>query len=77
MQISWFDHQSHISFGRIPTHREIQQVLVNIGNKKPSFVGSKGWIGLQEVGYFLLIRFSYSSSVYFSHSDFIDMNFGL
>lgn len=51
--ISWFDHQGYISIERIPTHREIQQVLVDIEDKKPSFVNSKGWIGSQEVGYVL------------------------
>lgn len=38
---------------RVPTHEEIQIVLVEIGDKQPSFVGSQKWIGSQEVCYVL------------------------
>lgn len=38
---------------RVPTHEEIQTVLVEIGDKQPSFVGSQKWIGSQEVCYVL------------------------
>lgn len=38
---------------RAPTHREIQQVLVDVGDKPASFVGSEKWIGSQEVCYVL------------------------
>ena len=51
--ISWFEHQGYISIDKIPTHREIQQHLVDIKDKPSSFVNSKRWIGSQEVGYFL------------------------
>ncbi|XP_067946051.1 ufm1-specific protease 2-like isoform X2 [Watersipora subatra] len=50
--ISWFNLQGYSNIS-IPTHREIQQTLVNIGDKEPSFVGSKQWIGSTEVGFVL------------------------
>ena len=37
----------------IPSHREIQQCLVNIGDKLSSFVGSCQWIGSTEVSFCL------------------------
>ncbi len=37
----------------MPTHREIQQACVDVGDQKPSFVGSSQWIGSQEVGFVL------------------------
>ena len=33
----------------MPSHREIQQALVDIGDKNSNFVGSKQWIGSFEV----------------------------
>lgn len=38
---------------RVPTHEEIQSVLVDVGDKQPSFIGSQKWIGSQEVCYVL------------------------
>ena len=35
----------------VPTIKEIQQILVDIGDKKPSTVGSSEWIGSFEVSY--------------------------
>ena len=37
----------------MPSHREIQQCLVNIGDKPSSFVGSCQWIGSTEVSFCL------------------------
>lgn len=37
----------------IPTHRKIQECLVDIGDKPFSFIGSKQWIGSTEVGFVL------------------------
>lgn len=37
----------------VPTHKEIQQCLVSIGDKPSSFVGSKEWIGSTEVSFCL------------------------
>lgn len=38
---------------RVPTHKEIQSVLVDVGDKEASFIGSEKWIGSQEVCYVL------------------------
>jgi len=48
-----FFRLSHYTTEPVPSHREIQQVLVNIGDKNPGFVGSREWIGSMEVGFFL------------------------
>ncbi|XP_053315173.1 ufm1-specific protease 2 [Spea bombifrons] len=45
---SWFKYQGY-SDKPIPTHREIQQALVDVGDKPASFVGSRQWIGSIEV----------------------------
>lgn len=37
----------------IPTHRKIQQCLVDIGDKPSVFIGSKQWIGSTEVSFVL------------------------
>lgn len=50
--ISWFRLQLYTSID-IPTHREIQQCLVEIGDKDPSFIGSRGWIGAIELSFVL------------------------
>lgn len=46
--ITWFRLQGYTQEG-VPTHREIQQALVHVGDKEASFVGSSKWIGSQEV----------------------------
>jgi hypothetical protein len=51
--ISWFALQGYAQVTRVPNHAEIQKVLVEIGDKPSSFVGSKQWIGSQEVGFVL------------------------
>lgn len=45
---SWFRHQGYTD-KPIPTHKEIQQALVNVGDKPPTFAGSKTWIGSIEL----------------------------
>uniref|UniRef100_G3MNT2 Probable Ufm1-specific protease 2 n=1 Tax=Amblyomma maculatum TaxID=34609 RepID=G3MNT2_AMBMU len=50
--VSWFQLQGYTECAT-PSHREIQQILVDIGDKPASFVGSRQWIGSQEVGYCL------------------------
>lgn len=50
---SWFRLNQYMKPVEPPTHREIQSVLVSIGDKPASFVGTKDWIGSQEVGYCL------------------------
>ncbi|XP_064609418.1 ufm1-specific protease 2-like [Liolophura sinensis] len=46
--ISWFNLQGYSSIP-IPSHRDIQQALVDVGDKEPKFLGSKQWIGSFEV----------------------------
>ncbi|XP_056013009.1 ufm1-specific protease 2-like [Ostrea edulis] len=50
--VSWFQLQGYTN-KPIPTHREIQQALVDVGDKEPKFVGSRQWIGSMEVSYCL------------------------
>lgn len=50
--ISWFRYQGYTD-KPIPTHREIQKSLVDIGDKPAKFIGSCQWIGSQEVGFVL------------------------
>ncbi|KAL8530025.1 hypothetical protein ACS0TY_007195 [Phlomoides rotata] len=50
--ISWFRQQHYTSID-VPTHREIQQSLVEIGDKDPSFIGSREWIGAIELSFVL------------------------
>ncbi|KAK6153246.1 hypothetical protein DH2020_012885 [Rehmannia glutinosa] len=50
--ISWF-RQQHYTSVDVPSHREIQQTLVEIGDKDPSFVGSREWIGAIELSFVL------------------------
>ncbi|XP_060914909.1 ufm1-specific protease 2 isoform X1 [Labrus mixtus] len=45
---SWFKQQGYAE-GPVPTHREIQQALLDAGDKQASFVGSRQWIGSIEV----------------------------
>ncbi|KAJ6760828.1 hypothetical protein OIU79_025637 [Salix purpurea] len=50
--ISWFRLQYYTSID-VPSHREIQQALVEIGDKDPSFIGSREWIGAIELSFVL------------------------
>ncbi|KAK8686295.1 hypothetical protein V6N13_125322 [Hibiscus sabdariffa] len=50
--ISWFRLQ-HYSAVDVPSHREIQQSLVDIGDKDPAFIGSREWIGAIELSFVL------------------------
>jgi len=50
--VSWFRHQGYTN-QPIPSHREIQQTLVDIGDKPPSFAGTRKWIGALEVSFTL------------------------
>ncbi|PIA51486.1 hypothetical protein AQUCO_01100373v1 [Aquilegia coerulea] len=50
--ISWFRLQ-HYTSTEVPSHREIQQALVEIGDKDPSFSGSREWIGAIELSFVL------------------------
>ncbi|XBI01262.1 hypothetical protein VPH35_130081 [Triticum aestivum] len=50
--MSWYRLQQYSSIN-VPSHREIQQVLVEIGDKDPSFIGSREWIGAIELSFVL------------------------
>lgn len=50
--VSWFRHQGYTN-SPTPTHAEIQQALVDVGDRPATFVGSKQWIGSLEVSYCL------------------------
>ena len=50
--VSWFRHQGY-STKPVPTHKQIQQCLVTIGDKSSRFVDSREWIGSTEVGFVL------------------------
>jgi hypothetical protein len=53
--VSWLRLQGYTS-ATVPNHREIQQCLVDIGDKEAKFLGSKQWIGSMEVGFVLETR---------------------
>lgn len=57
------------SESRVPTHEEIQKILVDVGDKNSDFIGSKKWIGSQEVCYVL-------NHMYGIESKFIAVNSG-
>lgn len=50
--ISWFRLQ-HYTMVDVPSHRKIQETLVEIGDKEPSFTGSREWIGAIELSFVL------------------------
>ncbi|XP_021908845.1 probable Ufm1-specific protease [Carica papaya] len=50
--ISWFRLQHYTSVD-VPSHGEIQQCLVDIGDKDSSFIGSREWIGAIELSFVL------------------------
>lgn len=62
--VSWFRHQGYTD-KPVPTHKEIQQALVDVGDKEPSFVGSRKWIGSQEVSIVLNQLFGIVSKIMF------------
>lgn len=45
---SWFLLQGYTE-KKVPTHRDIQAALVQVGDKEKPFVGSREWIGSFEV----------------------------
>ncbi|GLH15251.1 Probable Ufm1-specific protease 2 [Gryllus bimaculatus] len=50
--VSWFRWQGYTARDP-PSHHEIQECLVKLGDKPPSFIGSSQWIGSTEVSYCL------------------------
>lgn len=49
---SWFRWQGYTE-REVPTHRQIQECLVDIQDKPPNFIGSRQWIGSTEVSFCL------------------------
>ncbi|KAH7725410.1 Ufm1-specific protease 2 [Aphelenchoides avenae] len=64
---SWFLLQGYTE-KPVPTHREIQQCLVDIGDKQEKFVGSKQWIGSMELSYCLETMMGPSSKILTTNS---------
>ncbi|XP_012268207.2 ufm1-specific protease 2 [Athalia rosae] len=50
--VSWYRLQGYTD-KPVPSHRDIQKCLVDIGDKQSTFIGSKQWIGSTEVGFVL------------------------
>ena len=46
--LRWYRAQHYVS-RQPPTHIEVQQTLVDLGDKQGSFAGSKEWIGSSHV----------------------------
>ncbi|XP_063379661.1 probable Ufm1-specific protease 2 [Cydia fagiglandana] len=64
---SWFRYQGYTTV-EVPSHREIQQCLVDIGDKPSSFVGSKQWIGSTEVSFCLETLLGVQSRIIFANT---------
>ncbi|KAI5645133.1 peptidase family c78 domain-containing protein [Phthorimaea operculella] len=64
---SWFRFQGYTTVP-VPTHREIQQCLVKIGDKPASFLGSKQWIGSTEVMFCLETLLGVQSRIIFANN---------
>ncbi|KAI1726388.1 peptidase family c78 domain-containing protein [Ditylenchus destructor] len=64
---SWFRLQ-HLTDKPIPTHKQIQQCLVDIGDKPASFAGSRQWIGSLELSFCLETMMGVSSRILSSKS---------
>jgi hypothetical protein len=47
----------------VPTHREIQETIVMLGDKPASFVGSRNWIGAVEIAMCLQSMFGVDSKI--------------
>ncbi|KAJ8902646.1 hypothetical protein NDN08_005966 [Rhodosorus marinus] len=50
--ISWCRYNNYTN-AEVPSLRQVQTMLVEIGDKPPTFIGSKEWIGANEVCYVL------------------------
>jgi len=69
--VSWLRLQGHTE-ATVPGHKEIQQTLIDIGDKEGKFLNSKQWIGSMEVGFVLETRCNIQSR-YISVSSGADM----
>jgi hypothetical protein len=64
---SWFQLQGYTAKPP-PTHRMIQEALVAMKDKEPSFIGSKQWIGTMEASYILDRLYDITSKVVMANS---------
>ncbi|XP_013134733.1 PREDICTED: ufm1-specific protease 2 isoform X1 [Papilio polytes] len=64
---SWFRYQGY-NTTNIPTHREIQECLVDIGDKPTTFIGSRQWIGSTEVMFCLETILGVQSRIIFANT---------
>ncbi|XP_073252399.1 ufm1-specific protease 2-like [Porites lutea] len=64
---SWFRHQGYTS-KPVPSHKEIQQALVDLQDKSEEFAGSRQWIGSFEVSMCLEHLLSVTSKIMFVSS---------
>eukprot|EP01017_Pseudomicrothorax_dubius_P039423 TRINITY_DN6048_c0_g1_i1.p1 TRINITY_DN6048_c0_g1~~TRINITY_DN6048_c0_g1_i1.p1 ORF type:complete len:589 (-),score=143.10 TRINITY_DN6048_c0_g1_i1:136-1902(-) len=49
--LGWFIEEGYVRPFKIPTHREIQTILFELGDKPREFIGTSEWIGAIEVSY--------------------------
>jgi len=59
---SWFQLQRYTNRA-VPSHKEIQKMLVDMGDKPRSFIGSSQWIGAIEISMCLRELFGISSNI--------------
>ncbi len=59
---SWFLLQGYTSTP-VPTHRDIQEALVEVGDKERNFIGSKKWVGSLELSFCLSQMMDVSSRI--------------
>eukprot|EP00124_Ichthyophonus_hoferi_P004746 Ihof_evm2s565 gene=Ihof_evmTU2s565 len=55
--------QQHYVTKAVPTHRQIQDILVDMKDKEPGFAGSQQWIGSIELGLVLDSLYNVSSKI--------------
>lgn len=65
--VSWFNLQGYIS-ATYPSHSQIQQALIDCGDKEANFLGTRRWIGSQEVSYVLNQLYGITSKIMFVSS---------
>jgi hypothetical protein len=63
--VSWFLEQRYVKPIAVPSITEIQQILVELGDKEPNFVGSQEWIGAFECSLVLNKLFDIDSKILF------------
>ncbi|XP_063913342.1 ufm1-specific protease 2 [Zophobas morio] len=64
---SWFKNQGY-THKDVPTFKDIQKCLVDIGDKPSNFIGSKQWIGSTEVNYVLNTLLGITSKILYVSS---------